>query len=81
MACGKAVVLRDIPVFREYYEDGHDCLLCSSQAEFREALARLEADPELRERLGKNARKTAEQHSLDRVGEELLDAYQEVTTH
>jgi len=27
MACGKAVVLSDIPVFREFYEDGHDCLI------------------------------------------------------
>ncbi|MEF8882308.1 MAG: glycosyltransferase family 4 protein [Halapricum sp.] len=80
MATGKAVVLRDIPVFREYYEDGHDCLLCSTKAEFEDALERLEANPELRERLGKNARETAEQHSLDRVAEELVDAYREVTT-
>ena len=80
MACEKAVVLRDIPVFREYYEDGHDCLLCSSEAEFVEALERLEANPDLRERLGKNARETAESHSLERVGEELLDAYEQVAT-
>jgi glycosyltransferase involved in cell wall biosynthesis len=79
MACGKAVVLRDIPVFREYYEDGHDCLLCSSREEFHEALRRLEENPDLRERLGENARETAAEHSLDRVGEELLDAYEEVT--
>ena len=81
MACGKAVVLRDIPVFREYYEDGEDCLLCDSKAEFIEALQRLEANPDLRERLGENARETAAEHSLDRVGEELIDAYDQVTTH
>ena len=75
MACGKAVVLSDIPVFREYYEDGHDCLICADASEFREALARLEANPELRDRLGENAKATASEHGLDRVRDELTDVY------
>ncbi|WP_101296715.1 glycosyltransferase family 4 protein [Halegenticoccus soli] len=79
MACGKAVVLRDIPVFREFYTDGHDCLTCATRAEFRDALDRLAADPDLRARLGANARRTAAEHDLDRVGERLVDAYAEVT--
>lgn len=80
MACGKPVVLRDIPVFEEYYTHGEDCLMCGTVDEFRDALSELAANPELRERLGENARETARDHSLDRVSEELLDAYQEVTT-
>ncbi len=80
MACGKPVVLRDIPVFEEYYTHGEDCLMCGTIDEFRDALSELAANPELRERLGENARETARDHSLDRVSEELLDAYQEVTT-
>jgi 1,2-diacylglycerol-3-alpha-glucose alpha-1,2-glucosyltransferase len=76
MACGKPVVLRDIPVFREFYTDGEDCLLCSSLAEFEAALDRLAADPDLRERLGENAHRTAKSHSLDRVGRELATIYQ-----
>ncbi|MFC7226463.1 glycosyltransferase family 4 protein [Salinirubellus salinus] len=78
MACGKAVVLSDLPVFREYYTDGEDCLLCSTHEEYREALERLAADPDLRERLGENARETAAKHSLDRLGEELVTAYEDV---
>ncbi|MFC5970331.1 glycosyltransferase family 4 protein [Halomarina salina] len=78
MACGKAVVLRDIPVFREFYTDGEDCLLCETAAEFREALDRLAEDPDLRERLGENARETAREHSLERVGEGLKAAYEDV---
>ncbi|QLG61841.1 glycosyltransferase family 4 protein [Halorarum salinum] len=78
MACGKAVVLRDIPVFREYFEDGHDCLLCSGRDEFVAALERLAADPDLRERLGENARETAGRHGLDRVGEELVATYRDL---
>ncbi|UPM42566.1 glycosyltransferase family 4 protein [Halocatena salina] len=80
MACGKPVVLRDIPVFEEYYTHGEDCLMCDTIDEFRDALTELASDPELRDRLGENARETAREHSLDRVSEELLDAYQEVTT-
>ena len=78
MACGKPVVLRDIPVFREFYTDGEDCLLCSSTAEFREALDRLARNSNLRARLGKNARRTAERHNLERVGEELAGIYREL---
>ncbi|WP_158854438.1 glycosyltransferase family 4 protein [Halorhabdus sp. CUG00001] len=75
MAARKAVVLRDIPVFREYFTDGEDCLMASTDAEFREAVERLAENPDLRERLGENARETAEQHSLDRVGQQLVDIY------
>ncbi|MFC7068968.1 glycosyltransferase family 4 protein [Halobaculum lipolyticum] len=78
MACGKPCVLRDIPVFREYFEDGHDCLLCDSREEMVAALERLADDPELRERLGANARETAAEHSLEHVGEELVATYEEL---
>ncbi|UIO99142.1 glycosyltransferase family 4 protein [Halobaculum sp. CBA1158] len=78
MACGKPCVLRDIPVFREYFEHGHDCLLCDSREEFVGALNRLADDPDLRERLGENARETAAEHSLDRVGEELVAIYDDL---
>ena len=78
MACGKPVVLSDIPVFREFYTDGEDCLMCSSFEEYVDALDRLAANPDLRERLGENARETAAEHSLDRVREELTDAYRSV---
>jgi glycosyltransferase involved in cell wall biosynthesis len=70
--------LRDIPVFEEFYTDGHDCLKCDGYEEFRTALGWLDDDPDLRERLGENARETAEKHSLDRVGARLVEAYEDV---
>jgi glycosyltransferase involved in cell wall biosynthesis len=76
MACGKPVVLRDIPVFEEFYTDGEDCLKCETFAEFRSALRRLAESPELRERLGENARATADEHALSGVAEALRDAYE-----
>ncbi|MFB6163849.1 MAG: glycosyltransferase family 4 protein [Haloarculaceae archaeon] len=78
MACGKAVVLRDIPVFDEFYTHGEDCLKCETRADFREALDDLAADPDLRERLGDNARETAAEHGLDRVGERLAGVYRDL---
>lgn len=80
MACGKAVVLRDIPVFEEFFTHGEDCLKCSTKDEFLAALDRLAANPDLRTRLGERARKTAATHSLERVGRELAAAYRRVTT-
>ena len=76
MACGKPVVLRDIPVFEEFFTHGHDCLKCETRAEFRAAIERLSADPDLGRRLGENARETAREHSLDRVGERLVALYE-----
>lgn len=76
MAAGKAVVIRDIPVFEEFFTDGEDCLKAETDAEFREAVERLAENPELRERLGETARETAEEHSLDRVGDELVSVYE-----
>jgi len=78
MACGKAVILRDIPVFEEFYTHGHDCLKCETDAEFRAAVERLADDPDLRARLGANARERAAEHSLDRVGDELVAVYRAV---
>lgn len=75
MACGVAVVLRDIPVFEEFYTHGEDCLKCATLSEFQAALDRLSADPGLRRRLGENAKTTARRHGLDRVGRELRAAY------
>jgi len=77
MACGAAVVLRDLPVFRELYADGEDCLLCETLPEFEGAIERLAADPDLRRRLGENAKRTARTHGLGRVRRELEAAYDE----
>ena len=65
-------------MFREYYEDGVDCLLCEDLAAFREHLDRLAEDPGLRAELGENARRTAERHGLDRVGDRLVGIYEEL---
>lgn len=78
MASGKPVVLRDIPVFNEYYTDGYDCIMCSTIDEFREALTRLAGNPSLRENLGMRAKKTAKLHTIEKLAEDLRDSYEAV---
>lgn len=78
MACGKPCVLRDLPVFREYYTDGEDCLFASDRAEMREAIQRIAEDPQLATRLGENARETAMEHRLEHVGTELYGIYRDL---
>jgi len=78
MATGKAVVLRDIPVFEEFFTDGQDCLKAATEEEFEASLHRLAEDHDLRERLGENARETAREHSLDRLGERLSTIYRDL---
>jgi glycosyltransferase involved in cell wall biosynthesis len=80
MACGKAVVLRDIPVFEEFYTHNEDCLKCETQAEFRDAINCLVNDPTLRSRLGENAKATAHEHDLEGVGDQLAETYKTVIT-
>ncbi|MFB6070632.1 MAG: glycosyltransferase family 4 protein [Halanaeroarchaeum sp.] len=78
MATGNPVVVRDIPVFEEFLTDGEDCLKASSEAGFVEALDRLHDDPDLRRRLGENARETAREHDLDHLGERLASIYRDL---
>jgi 1,2-diacylglycerol-3-alpha-glucose alpha-1,2-glucosyltransferase len=77
MACGKACVIRDIPVFEEFFTHGEDCLKCETTAEFVDAIERLAEDPERRAELGAAAKETAAEHGLDRLGTELYAAYRE----
>lgn len=77
MACSKPVIARDLPVLREFFTPGEDCLMASTLDGFEDALTRLADDADLRERLGANARETAADHSLDTVREALLEAYDE----
>ncbi|MFB6163484.1 MAG: glycosyltransferase family 4 protein [Halococcoides sp.] len=78
MATGNPVVARDMPVYREYFEDGEDILLCDDREEFRAAIDRLASDEDLRERLAANGRETAAEHSLDRVGDRLTERFNDL---
>jgi len=75
-AMSKAIVVRDIPVFRSYLAPGQNCLMAKTEQEFITQVQKLIDDPDLRHRLGENAQKLAQQKSLQHVGKELKTLYQ-----
>jgi glycosyltransferase involved in cell wall biosynthesis len=81
MSCGKPVVVSAAGGAAELFTPGHDGLGHSpgDAAGLAAAIARLAADPRLRERLGANARRTAvERFSRERFGREMATIYEKI---
>lgn len=75
-ANGKAILLRDIPVFEDWMIHGKNCLKAKTDEEFEEYLAQLISDEKSRKRLGQAARETALGHDLKHVGDKLKNIYE-----
>lgn len=62
MAAGRAIVASDLPAIEEILSDGETALLCDPEdvEEWADALERLREDPDLRRRLGRQARREFE---------------------
>lgn len=75
-AMKKAIIVRDIPVFRSYLTQGENALFAKTNKEFEEQIKYLANHPEIREKLGENARKLAEKLSLENVGKKLKETYE-----
>jgi len=73
--CGLPLIVRDLPEYRGWLEDGENCLKGSCKEEFIELIERVAADEKLREKLAQGARATAEEYSLERVGARLMQLY------
>jgi glycosyltransferase involved in cell wall biosynthesis len=81
MACGRAVIASQAGGAAELFDDGENALAHPSgdAAELAQQIERLSRDQELRNKLGKCGRKTAELHYHgQRLAAELLDLYREV---
>jgi glycosyltransferase involved in cell wall biosynthesis len=80
-ACGKPMIATDAPGCREIVIDGQTGLLVPIEdaAALAEAIARLAASPELRERYGKAARQiVVDKLSAKIVGEAIVDLYDQL---
>jgi glycosyltransferase involved in cell wall biosynthesis len=76
---GKAVVSTSVGCEGLETVDGRNILIRDDPAEFAEAVAQVLSDQNLRERLGSEARKTAEEHYAWRaVGRKLVGLYQDL---
>jgi glycosyltransferase involved in cell wall biosynthesis len=83
MACGRAVVVSAAGGAAELFTEGEDALghTPGNVDVLAKVLRRLMRDPALRERLGENARRTAEQrHSEKHFASELLGIYSQCLT-
>jgi glycosyltransferase involved in cell wall biosynthesis len=75
MACGLAVVCHKRGGYVEWIEDGHNGFLFDTQQEALEIVLALKEDPQLRERVGKEARRTAEELFSEAVRSEIVEFY------
>lgn len=74
-AAARPLVLRDSECFAGRFVDDENCLMAADAEEFSRHLQRLVDDPDLRLRLGDEARRFAAAHSLEQVGSRLRDIY------
>jgi len=70
--------VRDIPVYEGWLHNRENCIKCSTDGDFEKALEEIINNKNLREKLSRNSRRLAEQHSLEIVGKKLRKIYEEV---
>lgn len=75
-ACCRPLILRDIPAYDGWLKDGENCLKAKNKVEFQKHLKSLIEDEDERLRLGKNAFKMSQNHSLKKVGQQLKETYE-----
>lgn len=75
---GRPLILRDLPEYRGWLEEGTNCLKGGGVEEFVELVRQVAEDRELQVRLSQGAEALAEEHRLNRVGERLRLLYQAV---
>jgi glycosyltransferase involved in cell wall biosynthesis len=82
MACGRACVGTDVAGTRDVLDDGVTGVLCNTDAAaIRDAVGRVMADPDLRDRLGEQAREEiVERYSLAGVVAAETALYRRLTT-
>jgi 1,2-diacylglycerol-3-alpha-glucose alpha-1,2-glucosyltransferase len=77
-AMERPVLIRDLPVFSDWTHDGKDCLKAKDNDDFKKKLRMLMDDEGLRKRLVREGKKTVQQHSMDKIGQQLKKVYEEV---
>ena len=75
MACGLPVVCHNRGGYAETIDDGRNGFLFDTQQEALEIVLKLKEEPALRERVGKEARRTAEELFSDAVRSEIVEFY------
>lgn len=74
-AVGVPILVRDIPAYSGWLVHGENCLKAKTNEEFKQCLQQLITDETLRQNLGQQAQKLAQNHSLEALGEKLRAVY------
>jgi 1,2-diacylglycerol-3-alpha-glucose alpha-1,2-glucosyltransferase len=78
-AAGKPIILRDIPVYEDWFRSGENCLKFRTDGEFAGAIERLACENDLHQKLGQNSLKLAEDHDLNKAIDSLCGVYESLT--
>lgn len=77
-SCGCPLLIRDIPVYKGWVEDGKHCMKAGSDEEFAGELERLLDDDGLRMRMGEGAMSLAAEHDIRKAAKMLKELYEEL---
>lgn len=75
---GRSLILRDLPEYRGWLEEGVNYLAGRNVEEFAELIERVARDEGLRTKLSQGAEALAEEHRLERVGQRLSLLYRAI---
>ncbi len=77
-ACERAIVLRNIEIYREWFTHEENCLKGTTVDEFVQAVEHLRENGTLRESIARAARRTAEEHDIPHTIDALMGMYEEL---
>jgi len=77
-AAKKPIIVRDIPTYCGWLEDGKDCLKAKDDEEFSQHLQYLIDNPGECKRLSENSYKMVQSHDMSLIGHELVQIYRSV---
>jgi glycosyltransferase involved in cell wall biosynthesis len=79
-SCGCPLLIRDIPVYEDWVQDGRHCLKARSDEEFVEKLDAILCDASLRGRLSEGARALAADHDMKKTAAMLKELYESLAS-
>lgn len=75
-SCGCPLLIRDIPVYEGWVQDGVHCLKARTDAEFASRLTELLDDVSLRTQMAEGAKRLAEEHDIKKTAQMLKELYE-----
>lgn len=79
-SCGCPLIIRDIPVYKEWVKDGEHCLKASDDDDFAAKLRMVLDDDRLRTRLIEGSRSLAADHDIKKTAIMLKDLYESLAS-